>query len=301
MPRMPRMPLQHITGYLLAAAATGAWAFNFVIARWLNDDVAPLMLAFSRWMIAGAVLAVFGLPAVRRDLPLLRQHWRLLLATSVTGVLFFNSTIYLAARTSEAANLALIAAFSPIITLFLARREGNENIGAAQWAGASVAFVGVAVLVGRGDPRLWQASAFVVGDLWMLAGAAIWSLYTMFLQRKPVAIGMTSFHAVCIWLSLPFMFVLAAAESEFIPTVWTWRAAGGVAYLGLVASLFCYYCWNGAITRIGSVQTSVVYYALPLLAAMEAAVFLGEPIAAYHIAAMVMIIGGVVVSTRLKC
>lgn len=291
---------RRFNGYLLAATATAAWALNFVIARWLNDDVAPLMLAFSRWAVAGAVLLFVGLPAVRRDLPLLRRHWRLLLATSATGMLLFNSTIYLGAHTSEAANLALIAAFSPIITLFLARREGGERIGGRQWAGSVIAFVGVVVLVGRGNPLLWQTGHFVVGDVWMLAGAVLWSFYTMFLQRKPAAIGMTAFHAATIWLSLPFLFLFAAAESAVVATAWSWRAATGVVYLGLIASIFCYYCWNGALVRIGSVQASSVYYALPLLAALEAALLLGEPVAAYHLFAMVLIIGGVLVSVRQK-
>lgn len=46
----PSRPI--LVGYLCAIAATVFWSGNFIIARELNDNVAPVSLAFGRWLVA---------------------------------------------------------------------------------------------------------------------------------------------------------------------------------------------------------------------------------------------------------
>ena len=284
-------------GYLLALAAVSAWGFNFVIARLISGDIPPLTLAFGRWAVAGVIFLFIGAAAIRRDGRQLCRQWRILLPASITGILLFNSTIYLGAQSSQASNLALIAATSPIFTLLFNYRKDGWPLP-RQWLGVLIALLGVAVLLGEGDPRVWQTLTFRAGDGWMLAGAIFWAAYTVLLQYKPAAVSMTAFHALSIWLALPGLLALTLWQEQQQAIHWTPAVIGGVLYVGIVASIFCYYCWNAAIVRIGAARTGLVYYLLPLLASGEALLVLGEPLHSHHFIAMLLVIGGVFIASR---
>ena len=273
------------------------WGGNFVAARFLSGDIPPLWISFLRWSIAAVLFLPFAAPAVARALPQLLRHWRVTLFASLLGIGLFNSFIYWGAQTSAAANLALICGASPLFNLLFAFLLGIA-VGRLQLAGCALAVVGVAVLAGRGDPRLWQVSQFVVGDLWMLGGALLWAIYTELLRRKPAAVGMTAFHAVCIALALPLMAALALWQAPPAQLQINLSSALALLYLGVAPSIVCYYLWNAALSRIGVGRVSGVYYALPLAAAGEAALLLGEPLHAYHGAAMALILLGVFLIAR---
>ena len=288
-------------GYFFALLAIAAWGFNFVAARGLSDAIAPLSLTFLRWLVAACVMLPIGLPAIRRDWPLLRKHWRLVGLSAILGVALFNSFIYTAAATTPAANLSLIAAASPIFTLALAPTFTGEKVGPSQIAGALLAASGLLLLIGKGEPRLWLVADFSAGDLWMLAAAFIWASYTLTLRRKPQAVSMTAFHACCVTIGATVLLPFAAAEQIVFsspPILWSAEIVGGILYLGLIASIFCYYCWNAAVSRVGAVRAGAIYYLLPIFAAAEAAFVLGEAILAFQVAGMALILGGVALASR---
>ena len=283
-------------GYGLALLAVAAWGFNFVIARGLREEVPPVSLAFLRWAVAAAVLLPLSAAALWRARAVLRRRWRHCVLAAASGIGLFHTLIYLGAATSPVANLSLIAATSSLFALACAPFVG-ERVTVRRWIGAGVALFGLAVLIGKGDPRLWRARDFAAGDLWMLLAAAVWALYTLLLKRRPREIDWRAFHAatVCVALAglLPF-FIFNRASSP--PIVWDRETIIGIAYLGVVASIVCYYCWDGAVGRIGVARAGMIYYLLPVFAAAEAALVLGEELAGFQLAGMALIIGGVALS-----
>jgi drug/metabolite transporter (DMT)-like permease len=285
-----------VIGYGLALFAVAAWGFNFVIARGLREDVPPLALAFLRWAVAAGVLLPLSAAALWRAREILRRRWRYFILTAASGVGLFHTLIYIGAATSPAANLSLIAVTSSLFVLACAPFVG-ERITARRWAGALIALFGLAALIGKGDLLLWRAHEFAAGDLWMLLAAAVWALYTLLLKRRPREINWRAFHAATVAIALvgltPF-FALSRAAAP--PILWDIETVIGVAYLGLVASIVCYYCWDGAVGRIGVARAAMVYYLLPVFAATEAALILEEEIAGFQLAAMALIIGGVALS-----
>ncbi len=72
----------------------------------------------------------------------------------------------------------------------------------------------------------------------------------------------------------------------------------GIVYLGLVASIFCYICWNGAVARIGAASVALIYYMMPLFSGASGILLLGEPLRWFHFAGGALVITGVAVATR---
>src|SRR5512143_1565006 len=69
------------------------WASNFVLGRTLREEIGPLMLAGSRFVVASLFYAVILGRSVIRERPPL-QHWVLLTAMALTGVLGFPVLLY---------------------------------------------------------------------------------------------------------------------------------------------------------------------------------------------------------------
>ena len=57
------------------------------------------------------------------------------------------------------------------------------------------------------------------------------------------------------------------------PLVW-----GNLLFLGLIASLACYFIWNKVAQQLGAVVSANYIYLNPLTTCLFSAIFLGEPL-----------------------
>ena len=80
-------------GFACAIATTILWSGNFVVARGLSDEIAPLNLAFWRWLIAVVCLLPFALKPLLAQRAWLKEHIGYLSLVSLLGVSLFNSLI----------------------------------------------------------------------------------------------------------------------------------------------------------------------------------------------------------------
>ena len=62
-------------------------------------------------------------------------------------------------------------------------------------------------------------------------------------------------------------------------------------------SFISFWFWTLAVDRIGPVRAGIVYYSLPVFAAVASVLVLGERIAPAQIAGGVLVIGGILVAT----
>jgi drug/metabolite transporter (DMT)-like permease len=84
-----------LAGYLCALAATIFWSGNFIIARELNDTVAPVSLAFGRWLVAVLVLFPFAIKSLLSEWITVKENLAYLSITAFTGVTLFNTLLYM--------------------------------------------------------------------------------------------------------------------------------------------------------------------------------------------------------------
>ena len=231
---------------------------------------------------------------------MLARHLPYLALTSLLGVTVFNTLIYMAGRTTEALNMALIATSSPIFIIIFARMFLNEAITPRKLAGLAAAVTGVVLIVTRGDVTRLADLTFTEGDVWMLLAASIFAAYSILVRMKPKEIGPTAFLASGFGIGLALLVPWTTWEvlHHGLP-VMTTQITGSVLYIGIGASLLSYMFWNGAVSRIGPSGAGMVYYTLPLFSGMEAWLILGEPVGWYHLVGGASIIGGIVLATRM--
>jgi drug/metabolite transporter (DMT)-like permease len=287
-----------LTGLSAALAATVVWAGNFVVARGIAHAIPPIQLNFWRWLLALACLLPWALPRLRADWPLMRRHWRHLAVMGLLGVTLLNAFVYKAGQTTQSLNMALLVPTAPVIIILLSRILYAEPVTWRRLAGMGVVLCGVLTLLSRGDWQHLAAVRFNPGDLWALAGAASFALYSLFVRNRPKGLSLAGYNAATFALGLVFLLPGLAVEAVALPApALTVPVIAGIAYAGIGCSTIAYILWTRAIAGIGPVLAGMVYYSLPLFTAVESAWLLGEAIAPFHIVGGGMIIAGILFAT----
>jgi drug/metabolite transporter (DMT)-like permease len=284
-------PAGRMVGIGLVNLATVTWATNMALGRWLRHDIGPITLAAARFVIASAIYA-FVLqrrPAEERRLG--QDRW-LLLIMGLAGVAIFVPVLYLGLRFTTAVNATLINGFGPIITGVLAALLIREPMSRRQAAGATIALAGILFLISGGSVRFWRTASLNSGDLILLGGIALWSLYSVVGRRVMHRRSALSATAWSSFLGLPFLLLAAAWEEQVLPTHLSLGLLLGILYIGVVPTVIGILAWNEGVRRLGSSGAMVFYNTLPLYGALVGFLFLGESIGPAHLVGGALIIGG---------
>ena len=95
--------------------------------------------------------------------------------------------------------------------------------------------------------------------------------------------------------------LLLAEEKTFtVLRLLTLRDLFGLLYLGLICSALCYLLWNRALDRLGALTTNLYVYAVPLVTMLASALFLRETITGIGMLGIVLVVGGMMLSSLEK-
>ena len=159
--------------------------------------------------------------------------------------------------------------------------------------------VAVLAIISRLEPGRIAGLQFNPGDLFLLANALLWSLYTVCLRWKPPQLSQTSFLlAAAVFGLLPMLPLYAldlAAGGRFEPG---WGAVLGVLYLGVFPSVLCYQMWGKGVMALGAARSGIYLHLVPPFGAGMAMLFLGERLQVYHVAGFALILAGIFLTSR---
>ena len=138
-----------------------------------------------RWLLAAALLWPFVSQHVRADWPLIRTGWRRILVLSLLGGATFSSLQFIALQHTTALNASIFNSFAPAIIVAGGALFFKERLGPLNFVGVALSFVGVMVIVSRGDAGTFATFTFNKGDVILLANMGIWAVYSVFLRTRP--------------------------------------------------------------------------------------------------------------------
>jgi drug/metabolite transporter (DMT)-like permease len=284
--------------YALLLITPALFATNYLTARVAVPLIPPFTLALLRWSLTAMLACAVALPLVRRHARQSLAEWRPLLLLGAVGMALCGASAYEAARTTVAVNIGLIYAASPAMIAVLARFMFGERLGMRQVAGMIACLTGVLWIIARGMPASLLQMQFVTGDLWALAGAIGWAVYSVLLKKHtgqlPPQVRFVWLCAAGAVVMLPF----SVWELARVPAHWTLEAAGYVALLVVVASFGAYQGYDKAQRVLGAARTGIIMYLGPVYAALLAWALLGEPLRQFHTVGAALVLGGVYLVNR---
>ena len=289
---------QGFLGYGSALLATVIWSGNFVVARAVAALIPPWQCNFWRWLVALVVILPFAWKGLGADWPAIRRQWRYLSLMALLGVTLMNTLIYKAGQTTTSLNMALLVPTAPIVILIFSRVLYGEPLTARRLAGVALVLCGVVLLVSRGDLARLAGLHFASGDAWALAGAFCFGLYSLFMRQRPQDLSALGFNVATFALGLLFSLPFTVAEACFLPLpVASAPVIVSILYTGVGCSFLSFWLWTLAVDRIGPVRAGMVYYSLPLFAAMGSFLVLGERVTGAQMVGGCLVIGGILAAT----
>lgn len=282
--------------HILAIVAAALWGTTFVSSKiLLNCGLSPADILLCRF-----VLAYVGAWFVARG-PLFARTWRdelLLASMGVTGGSLYFLTENSALLYTQASNVAIIIAVTPLLTALGARfLSRGERFGRRLVWGSVISLAGVVLVVLNGNLVLRLSPR---GDILTLIASVLWVFYslsvvrlrdgysTYFVTRKVFFYGILT--TLPVYAVQPF----GPGPGVLLQPAVLWN----LLFLGLVASLGCYLMWNVAVARLGSVRSSNYLYLNPLVALITAWLVLDEIITPMAVCGMLLIMCGVYISQR---
>lgn len=287
------------TAYLILAATLLLWSGNWIVARGVRDEISPGIATSGRLVIALLVLAPFvwhGLAAKLRAFS--AYDWRMFALLGLSGGGIHLSLQWLALHYTTATSATLFLSTTPIFILLLARPLLGEAIVPRQWLGVLVSFAGVATVATRGEPQALVAFEFNRGDGIALASMAMWGSYTVFLRMRRDSLDTAQSIFLVYALGLASMLPWLAWELLALPRVALTRLGTlAMLYSALGSLLLAYAGWAYVVRRLGAARAGATMHLMPGIAIVLAAIFLGERPEWFHFAGMLLILGGVGLST----
>ncbi|WP_315704850.1 MULTISPECIES: DMT family transporter [unclassified Bradyrhizobium] len=296
----PASPLRWLNNqpYLLLALASLFWAGNIVLARYVAGHVPPLTLSCIRWIGTFLMLWPFARPHVKRDWPVMRAHWPLLLLFALTGFALNNALSYWAMQYTQALNGLLIQSSTPLFVALWSLALFGVRLTAPQLTGIAVSLAGVLVILLRGDLAALANIQFNRGDL-MFAGALFtFGLYSALMSRRP------TMHQLSL-----ISFCTAAGALLLLPLA-AWEYSSGavlkpdllslstLAYVIVFASTLAYLFFNRGISLIGPNRAAPFLHLVPVFGSALAILLLGEQPQLFHLIGYALVLAGVITASR---
>lgn len=178
---------------------------------------------------------------------------------------------------------------TPGAALFL-----REPLTARRVVGVLIGLVGLVTLF---NPLTfdWSDRAVVLGNLAILAGALLWAASILHIRAHR---WRSTPFALIPWETLLATVLLAPIALATGPPpllVWTPEFTLLLLYLGIVGTAVAYWAVATASRHLPAVTTSLGLLATPVVSAITATLWLGEPLTLQLVVAIVLVLGGVAI------
>jgi drug/metabolite transporter (DMT)-like permease len=267
---------------LALVAVTAVWGLTFVQVK---DAVAiyPLFAFLAlRFGIATLTLAVPGARRVRG------VGWSGAAAASVAGALLAGGYALqtLGLERTSVSNAGFVTGMYVVLTPLLGLVLFRFPVGRRVWLGVVLASAGLALIAG-------VPGGSSLGDLLVLAGAAVYSLQILLMERYAPRYDPLGF--TLIEMAGAFV-VLAVAAAPTIEVPHGWTVWGALLVTGVFASALAFLVQTWAQRRTSANRTALVFTLEPVWAAIFGFTLAGDRLGLLGWAGCGLIMAGIVVA-----
>jgi drug/metabolite transporter (DMT)-like permease len=283
------------TGALLALLTSIFWGANTVAIKLGLADAPPLRLAWMRFVVGGAAIALWAWVTGRlTGLRVGRDEWRpmLMLAlifTAQIGSMNIGTSLTSAAHATILLNLYSV--HTVVLSHFLIP---GDRLTVRRVAGVAIAYAGIVVLFAGqtgGGPASLLGDAIVFVSAFLLAERLVY-LARAVQHLDPVKLLLSQAAVGCA------IFMVGSALTEATPTVWTSRLVASIAYQGILIAGFNFVVNLWLLQRYRPSSLVPFFLTQPLFGVVVAALLTGDPLTGELVVACVAVAIGMGLTTR---
>ena len=274
-------------------------ASNLIVARGGVEFVPPISLAFWRWTFVFLFLLPFTYLSLKKNYKIIIIEYKKLFFLGAMGCGVCGAFPFLAGETTTVTNMGIIYTSSPIFIIMISAFFFNEKINLIKIIGLISCLVGVFAIIIKGDINLLISLNFTIGDLWMLAAAIGWALYSIYLfywkSQLPIFQRFTLvafFGAISL---LPFYIIeeVIVQRTEFNSQFFSW-----VLFAAISPGIIAFTLYTKAQKSLGASLTGFTLYIFTIYAAIYGFMFFDEKLESYHLLGTVLVFFGVYLAKK---
>ena len=284
--------------YIVLGTVALFWGGNAIAGKLAVGHVSPMMLTLLRWSFACLLMAPFALNDLRREWSAVKRHLPFLFALGAIGFTTFNAMFYVAVHYTTAINVTIEQSAMPLVVFLANFVLFRMGVAPLQIVGFTLTLIGVALTASHGHLSTLLALDLNRGDALMMIAVLIYGGYTVALRFKPrlhwrTTIFVLSLSALAV--AIPFAVGEFALGDTVFPDGQGFAAA---LYTAVFPSLLAQSLYIRGVEMIGPNRANLFINLVPIFGAILAVLIIGETLFAYHILALVCVLGGIGLAER---
>jgi len=285
-----------ITKYWKPLFAVIVWGLSFIATKNALVEVKPEVIVFIRKILGILFLAAVLLKRKRKlSINIREQKWIFILAAIACFHLWIQVT---GLQWTTASHTGWIIGITPVFMVILGIIFFKEKISSLQTQGIIVAFLGLVILVSKGD---LTSLDFIKnkGDVLIIASSVTWSVYSMVNKKVTFTLSpvLTTFYLFLIVAIIIAPF--AINRQNFSETLnLSLSGWGSILFLGIFCSGIAYTLWAQALNEMSASRVGAFLYIEPFVTFFGSWILIREEITFLTLLSGLIIIGGVVLVNR---
>ena len=274
------------------------WGGTFIGGRIASPEMPAVTVALWRYALAIVTLLILAY-AIEGGLvrPTPRQ-WIGVVLLGATGVFVFNLCFMYALARIPASRASLIMALNPAITLLAAALFLDERLTRNKVIGIAIALIGVAGVLGHGNPLNLASGGLGIGEIVMFGCPLSWAANTLIARRMLPTMSPIASSTWSALIGTAMLALAAAVTGAIVPEDASWRAWAAIVFLAVFGTAIALVLFYDGVRRIGAARTSVFINLVPVFAVALGVLLLGEPLEWSTIAGGTLVIGGIFLLNR---
>ena len=286
--------------YIFLILTTLFWSGNFIVGKAASlYEIPPFTLNFYRWIFAWLILAPFTLKEVIDKKNYILKNIKLIIILGITSITIFNSIVYYSLNFTQVISGVLMISTIPVMIIFFCWLFRIEKTNVYQIFGVIFSLSGVVVIITRADLNILLNLNFNKGDIWMVVAMFSWAMYSALLRKKKFELSQLSLLQIIITAGLIFLLPAYLVELSLgyktsinLPFILT------LTYVVLFPGLASFIFWIKGISIIGSNRSGIFLHLMPIFSTIMAILIFGEKFMIFHSIGAVLIIAGIILSSR---
>ena len=274
-------------------------ASNLVVARGGVEYVPPISLAFWRWTLVFLILLPFTYPSLKKNYKVIKKEYKKLFFLGAMGCGVCGAFPFLAGQTTTVTNMGIIYTSSPIFIILISSIFFNEKINITKIIGLIACLVGVFAIIIKGNFLLLINLNFTIGDLWMLAAAIGWALYSIYLFYWKTKLEIFQrFTLIALFGALSLLPFYIGEEIFYERTMFSIEFFIWVIFAAISPGIIAFTLYTIAQKKLGASLTGFTLYVFTIYGAIYGYFLFDERLENYHLIGTILVFIGVYLAKK---